>query len=129
MLRPVAKTDNSARHKAFDCLLQGGLSREAEEDIQCLIVASDWIEEQEFSKLHKIVLRLPLSSLEKAIADVPTSIDKTDAMGRTLLSWSAARGDHHAVQILLDYNANPNVMEMYLSPLSPMLPIGAICHV
>jgi len=112
----VAKTDNNTRHKAFDNLLQGGLSREAEEDIQCLTVASDWIEEQEFGKLHKIIVGLLLSSLEKGIADDPTSVDQTDAMGRTPLLWAAARGDHQAVQILLDYNANPNVMDMYLAP-------------
>ncbi len=81
----MARTDNSTRHKAFDNLLQGGLDREAEEDIQCLTSASDWIEEQDFSKLHKIIVRLLLSSLEEAIADDPESVDVTDAMGRTPL--------------------------------------------
>jgi len=112
----VAKTDNSTRHKAFDNLLQGGLSQEAEEDIRCLTAASDWIEEQSFGKLHKIIVRLLLSSLEEAIADNPDSIDVSDAMGRTPLLWAAARGDHHAVQTFLDHNADPNVMDMYLAP-------------
>lgn len=116
MRRPVAKTDNSTRHKAFDNLLQGGLSQEAQDDIRCLTAASDWIEEQDFGKLHKIILRLLLSSLEEAIADKPESIDVTDAMGRTPLLWAAARGDHQAVQILLDHNADPNTMDMYLAP-------------
>ena len=116
MRRPLAKTDNSTRHKAFDNFLQGGLSREAEDDIRCLTAASDWIEEQNFGKLHKIILGLLLSSLEEAIADDPESIDVTDAMGRTPLLWAAARGDHQAVQILLDHNADPNVIDMYLAP-------------
>lgn len=112
----MAKTDNSTRHKAFDNLLQGGLNWEAEEDIQCLTSATDWIEEQEFSKLHKISVGLLLSSLEEAIADDPKSIDVTDAMGRTPLLWAAARGDHNAVQVLLNHNADPHVMDMYLAP-------------
>ena len=116
MRRPIARTDNSTRHKAFDNLLQGGLSQEAEEDIQCLTVASDWVEEQEFSKLHKIIVGLQLSSIEEVIADDPTSIDETDTMGRTPLLWAAARGDHQAVQILLDHNANPNATDIYLAP-------------
>lgn len=37
-------------------------------------------------------------------------------MGRTPLLWAAARGDHQAVQILLNHNANPNVIDMYLAP-------------
>ena len=112
----MAKTDNSTRHKAYDTLLQGGLSQEAEDDIRCLTAASDWIDEQNFGKLHKVIIRLLLSSLEEAIAEDPDSIDVTDAMGRTPLLWAAARGDHQAVQILLDHNADPNAMDMYLAP-------------
>ncbi|KAL9627831.1 MAG: hypothetical protein Q9204_006302 [Flavoplaca sp. TL-2023a] len=114
--KPVAKTDNSTRHKAFDNFLQGGLNQEAEEDIQCLTSTSDWIEEQDFSKVHKIVVGLLLSSLEEAIAEDPKSLDVIDAMGRTPLLWAAARGDHKAVQVLLNHNADPNVMDMYLAP-------------
>ena len=36
-------------------------------------------------------------------------------MSRTPLSWAAARGDHQAIQPILDHNANPNVIDMYLS--------------
>lgn len=116
MYRPIAKTDNSTRHKAFDNLLQGGLNQEAEDDIRCLTASSDWIEEQHFSKVHKIITRLIWSPLEKAIAEDPEQIDATDAMGRTPLLWAAARGDHEAVQILLAHNADPNTTDMYLAP-------------
>ena len=37
-------------------------------------------------------------------------------MGRTPLLWAAARGDHHAVQMLLDHNADPKTMDVYLAP-------------
>ena len=57
-----------------------------------------------------------MSSLEEAIAEDPDSIDVTDAMGRTPLLWAAARGNHQAVQLLLDHNADPNVMDMYFAP-------------
>lgn len=85
------------------------LSQEAEDDIPA---ASDWIEEQKFDKLHKIIIRLPLSSLEEAISENPDSVEVPDAMGRTPRLWAAAGGDHQAVQILLDHNADPKVMDM-----------------
>jgi ankyrin repeat protein len=116
LCRPLAKTDNSTRNKAFDNLLQGGLDKEAEEDIRCLTAASDWIEEQNFSKLHKIIVGFLLLDLEKEIADDPSQIDVTDAMGRTPLLWAAARGDHESIRILLDHDADPNIMDMYLAP-------------
>lgn len=116
MDRPIAKTDNSTRHKAFDNLLQGGLDAEAEEDIRCLTASSDWIEEQHFSKLHKIIVQLLPLSLEQAIAEAPEEVDMTDAMGRTPLLWAAARGDHKSIQLLLAHDANPNIMDMYLAP-------------
>lgn len=116
MRRPIAKTDNSTRNKAFDNLLQGGLDKEAEEDIRCLTASSNWIEEQNFSRLHKIVVGLLPHDLEKAILEDTDQIDVTDAMGRTPLVWAAARGDHRSIQILLDYNADPNIMDMYISP-------------
>ena len=80
------------------------------------LVSSDWIEEQELRKLHQIVLGLLLSSLENAIADNASSINRTDAIGRTPLSGAAAEGDDNAAQIPLDHNANPNVMNMYPCP-------------
>ena len=42
--KSMAKTDDRYHHKAFDNLFQNGLNREAEEAIQCLTIASDWIE-------------------------------------------------------------------------------------
>lgn len=116
MCRPIAKTDNSTRIKAFDNLLQGGLDETAEEDIRCLTASSDWIEEQNFTRLHKIILQLLPLPLEQMIAQAPEELDMTDAMGRTPLLWAAARGDHKSIQLLLDHNADPNIMDMYLAP-------------
>ncbi|XMA09114.1 hypothetical protein WAI453_001905 [Rhynchosporium graminicola] len=81
--RPIAHTDNSTRNKAYDKFLQGGLDKAAEEDIRCLIASSDWINDQNFSKLHKIIVGILLLDFEEAIANDPGQVDITDAMGRT----------------------------------------------
>ncbi|CZT47714.1 related to ankyrin [Rhynchosporium secalis] len=113
--QPIAHTDNSTRNKAYDNFLQGGLDKAAEEDIRCLIASSDWIDDQNFSKLHKIIVGILLLDLEEAIANDPGQVDITDAMGRTPLLWAAARGDAKSIKILLDYDANPNIIDMYLA--------------
>jgi len=37
------------------------------------------------------------------------AIDDTDVDGRTALSWAAAKGDADAVNILLEFGADPNL--------------------
>ncbi|KAF4636355.1 hypothetical protein G7Y89_g1727 [Cudoniella acicularis] len=59
---------------------------------------------------------LLLLPLEEVIVEAPEQVDLTDAMGRTPLLWVAARGDHKSIQILLNHNADPNIMDMYLNP-------------
>ncbi|KUJ19420.1 ankyrin [Mollisia scopiformis] len=114
--RPIAQTDNSARNKAFDALLQGALDKESEENVRCLTASSDWVEDQNFSKLHKITCGILPLDLEKEILDDVAQVDMTDAMGRTPLLWAAARGDHTSVKILLSHNADPNIVDTYLAP-------------
>ncbi|KAF7868673.1 hypothetical protein EAF04_005203 [Stromatinia cepivora] len=113
--RPIARTDNSTRNKAFGFVLQGRLGKEAEEALRCLTATGDWIEGQNFSKLHKIILGLLGADLEEEIAENPELIYAVDAMGRTALTWAAARGDHKSVQILLDHGADPDILDMYAS--------------
>jgi hypothetical protein len=115
-LRPIAQTDNSPRNKACDIVLQGGLGQEAEDNLRCLTSGSDWIDEQNFGVLHKIVCGLLLKDLEKEIPYYVDQIDERDAMGRTALLWAAARGDARAVVILLSHGADPNIMDDYLAP-------------
>ncbi|CAG8956238.1 hypothetical protein HYFRA_00003618 [Hymenoscyphus fraxineus] len=114
--RPIAKTDNSTRHNAFDNLLHGGLDKEAEEELRCPSAGSDWIDEQQSTRLHKVIIGLLPLPLEQLLAEVPGAAGMTDAMGRTPLLWAAARGDHMSLKILLDHHADPKIMDIYLAP-------------
>ncbi|MCJ1386350.1 hypothetical protein MMC17_009476 [Xylographa soralifera] len=93
--------------KACDILLRGGLSTEATEYLRCLTIESDVIDDQNFSPVYKIVLRLSLQDLEPAILQDADDVDITDAMGRTALEWVAVRGDERSVVTLLSYGADP----------------------
>ncbi|KAI9780713.1 MAG: hypothetical protein M1816_002762 [Peltula sp. TS41687] len=110
--RPLSKFDNSPRNKASDIVLQGGLPREVVDALTCLTAESDWIEDQNFTLLHKIVTGLSMQDLEGEILSHPENINATDAMGRTPLLWAAARGDERSAVMLLSHGADANIMDI-----------------
>ncbi|KAL9101172.1 MAG: hypothetical protein Q9163_003550 [Psora crenata] len=113
--RPVAASDNSPRNKAHQFLLMGGLSAEDVEALRCLTQGSDFIEEQNYTLLHRIVLGLSLEDLEEGIFRCPEDINTPDAMGRTPLAWAACRGDEKAIVILLQNGARVNTLDVQCS--------------
>ena len=62
--------------------------------------------------MHKIVTGLNGQSLEEAVVFYPGDLDAIDALGRTPLTWAAARGDKKAVATLLLYGTDPNTLDI-----------------
>ena len=99
--RPIALSDNSPRNKAHQALLMGDLTREDEEALMCLTQGSDFVSEQNYTQLHKIVLGLSMMDLEEEIIRKPDEVNTTDIMDQTALVWAACHGDDRAIVILL----------------------------
>lgn len=120
--RPIAASDNSPRIKSSHFLLEGGLPETGVDALRLITKGGyydDFIDESNFTTIHRIVLRLSLKSLEEELKLNPGDINAQDSMGRTPLAWAAARGDSYAVVALLSYFADPNIMDVQLSgPLS-----------
>lgn len=115
---PKAISDNSPRSKVSDIILQGGLPREVIEAISC-IRSEDWIDEQTFPSLHKIVTGLSRRDLEDELLHNPENVNDVDALGRTALLWAAARGNERAVVTLLSCGADPNILDhQHAGPVS-----------
>ncbi|KAK3900475.1 ankyrin repeat-containing domain protein [Staphylotrichum tortipilum] len=108
--RPKALHDNSTSNKAADAIMMGGLAYEVVDDVAC-IANQNWVEEQNFPLLHRIVLGLHGKDLEEALSEDPTVVNREDAMGRTALNRAAARGDDRSVAALLSYGADPNILD------------------
>lgn len=110
--RPISKYDNSPKNKAFDFILQGGLSSEIIETLSCLTEGTDFVEEQNYTQTHRIVLGRSMMSLEEALIHHPDQIDAVDALGRSPLIWAASRGNHRHVALLLGAGADPNLLDV-----------------
>ncbi|KXX73195.1 Ankyrin repeat domain-containing protein 7 [Madurella mycetomatis] len=113
--RPIAKSDDSPSDKAVDIILRGRIPQEVVEILRLVSEGSDFIERQNFSRIHRIVLGLCCGDLEEELRLHPRSVDCVDSTGRTALQWAAARGDERAVITLLSWGADPNNMDEKLN--------------
>ena len=93
----------------------GGLSAEDEEALKSVTQDSDFIDEQNYTILHKIVLGLSLLDLEEEILRHPADINTPDVMGRTPLAWAACRGNERAIVTLLQHRAKVNTIDIQCS--------------
>ena len=110
--RPIAASDNSPRNKAHQFLLMGGLSDDDVEALRFLTRGDDFIDEQNYTILHRIILGLSMADLEEEIRHHPDKINTTDVMGRTPLAWAACRGDDRAIVTLLSHGAEVNTLDL-----------------
>ncbi len=110
--RPIAASDNSPRNKAHQFLLMGGLSNDDLEALRCLTQGDDFIGEQNYTMLHRIILGLSMSNLEEEVCLHPEDVNITDVMGRTPLAWAACRGDDRAIVTLLSHGADANTLDI-----------------
>ena len=56
-----------------------------------LFPSTDHLESQQFTKIHKIVLKLIPTKLEQELEVSTSMIDSTDSTERTALAWASAR--------------------------------------
>lgn len=111
--RPLAECDNHPRNKANQQLLMGSLTAEDIESINTVTQGNEeFIDEQNYTILHRIVLGLSLRDLHETIRENPDLLNQPDAMGRTPLAWAACRRDASALATLLVHGAEPNTLDI-----------------
>lgn len=73
--RPIAPSDDSPSDKACDIILRGGLPTEVVNILRIIAEGSDYVEHQNLSLLHKIVLGLSVLDLEQELRNRPCDVD------------------------------------------------------
>lgn len=119
--RPIAHTDNHPRNKAIQRILMGSLTADDIEALNVICQGSmeDFVDEQCYTILHRIVLDLSLRDLNEAILEDISLIDITNAMGRTPLAWAAFQMNVPMIITLLKYGARVNTLDVqYHSPVT-----------
>ena len=78
--------------------------------LQSMFDDETWLEQKQFTILHKIILRLtrPERILKYELQTSTREIDVPDADGRTPISWATARSDYESVVSLLQHGADVN---------------------
>ena len=74
-----------------------GLSDEDADALRVLTARGNFVDEQNYTILHHMVLGLQVGDLEEELKRYPDLLDVVDAMGRTPLTWAACVGDDRAV--------------------------------
>lgn len=81
-----------------------------QKQFEAVFTDRECLEELGFSSLHKIVLGIVSNSLAQQLNTNALEVNVCDNSGRTCLSWAAQRGDARAVNLLLEHNADPNIV-------------------
>lgn len=71
-----------------------------------------WVEEQNFPRVHQIVLGLRAGSLAAELEQDPTLVSIVDAQGRTALDWATSRAELEDMKVLLSHGSDPNNMDI-----------------
>lgn len=106
---------NQKKNSAADIFWRNWLSNGMPETAYGRLVShftdTTFIEEGEFTIIHKIIFQQSNASLDQMLVDLPHLVNQQDAYGLTPLHWAATRGDLQAIDTLLKHNANIHIVE------------------
>lgn len=117
LLRAGARPDitdldeNSVTDLAWNRICSKRIASAEAAELEEMFKKDDWLEERQFSILHKVVLGL-LSTprdLDLELATSTKNINLPDSEGRTPLSWAAECGNVSALRSLLCYGADTSL--------------------
>lgn len=87
------------------------------EELKCITLnppttERDWVEEQQFPLIHKIVLGQSSKPLETELNDNPNAVHAIDAQGRTALDWATARAQVSNMRLLTARGSPVDTMDV-----------------
>ena len=104
----------SSYANVWDFLLRGKCNEKEQQELGCITEGGEgnWVEEQNFPLIHRIILGFSTKSLAAELAECPNAVYFTDAQNRTALDWATARIQLEDMSLLLQAGADPNNMDV-----------------
>jgi len=106
------------RHRSYDnvwdFVFRGKCKSKEQHALRCITEGGegDWVEDQNFPLIHRIVFGLYSKSLAAELDENPIAVYVTDTQNRTALDWATARVQLEDMSLLLRYGADPNNMDI-----------------
>ncbi|GAB7365782.1 hypothetical protein MBLNU230_g7117t1 [Neophaeotheca triangularis] len=102
--------DNDSYDHVWDFLFRGKCSEKSAYELRCITEhgEGDWVEDQNFPLIHRIIFGLSSKKLATELEENPHAVYLTDAQGRTALDWAVARAQLEDVALLTSKGADPN---------------------
>ena len=105
----------------------GHYERDDVRDHGSLFQDSGYVQAQQLTTVHKIVLGIVCRELKDELELSTADLNAKDGKGRTPLIWATIRADEVAVETLLAFGADPNITDNYgCTPLHFVTSVG-IC--
>ncbi|KZL86269.1 ankyrin repeat containing protein [Colletotrichum incanum] len=113
LMREGAPVDQESYDHVWDFGFRRKCTDEELEALGCIRNAldRDWIDEQKFPLIHKIVFGLDLKPLVDELEENPNAVHLKDAQGRTALDWATARAQLHDMRLLIEHGSDVNTID------------------
>ncbi|GFF56429.1 hypothetical protein IFM46972_10511 [Aspergillus udagawae] len=109
-----ALVDDISYDNVWDFIFRGKCNDKEKWGLRCITEGGDgdWVEEQNFPLVHRIIFGLSSKSLKTELEENPNAVYATDGQRRTALDWATARAQLEDIRLLLSYGADPNSMDL-----------------
>jgi ankyrin repeat protein len=114
LINEGALVDEESYDNVWDFILRGKCTESQQAALRCITEGGegDWIEEQNFPLVHRIIFGLSSKPLATELDENPHAVYLTDAQNRTALDWATARFQLEDMALLIKYHADPNNMDV-----------------
>lgn len=104
------KSIRTAADNAWAKIFSKSFPKEIENELHDMFSDTEYLERRDFTMLQRIVLGLVGKDLRTELEASTKEINTRDSNGRTALFIAAERNDLPAVNVLLEYGADPNII-------------------